>query len=687
MHNELESGHLERFIKWNLGLYDHLIVLDDFSTDDSIKFMEPYADLMIKNTMNSFKSELRNKNILLNKAVEYFPDTDWFLWLDADELILDSRLNIESLLIETSQLNYDGIQLGLVNLWRSENHYRIDSGFNDVKNVRFWKNNGKLKFELKNGLHNLMHPQGIQKIRAYNGLKVLHFGFSSVKCIVDKYAVYKSNGQRGKNLWRLIDESNLQLEQIKEEKKFLGSRFNDFYSISRESIDLDKKLSLSEYVGMAEALSLRIKSQPVVTLVSLIYSGIDWLEFQYRELLKLKNEFGPGEVEILFIANDANQDVVNFLKMNLIPFKVAPGKKYKDEWYINSVYRAYNFGVQESKGEYVLLVNSDMAYAPGFLYNIMQNRSKNKYLVGKLIESGRLTPADSAIKSNLGKKIKNFKRLKFYKLARGISQNSLSNGGLYMPSLVNREVFLSNGGFPEGNLKANSLDNYLQTKRFDAAKMGDSVIPGDAVFIKLLQQKGISHETVNNAIAYHFQEGEKSEYSKKINSYTGIGIGINTKSILRRQIIQNNYNKLAFIEEFSSFTKYEPRIEFLFSDELVFMSKKSRKILVDIPSFTSQVMFTKNIKGVNIASIISGSSDTILKNVEATNCHGYMIIGLEETLEYGIIPQFELQDIITKEFELSFVIDNYLSFIDKIKNLIPHKIKKLIKIFIRAIKH
>ena len=685
MHNELESGHLERFIKWNLSLYDNLIVLDDFSTDDSVEFMEPYADLIIKNSMNSFKSELRNKNILLNKAVEYFPDTDWFLWLDADELILDSRLNIESLLIETSQLNCDGIQLGLVNLWKSENHYRIDSGFNDVKNVRFWKNNGKLKFEIKNGLHNLMHPQGIQKIRTYDGLKVLHFGFSSVKCIVNKYAVYKSNGQRGKNLWRLIDESSIQLKEIKEEKEFLGSRFSDFYSISRESIDIDKKLSLSDYVGMADALSLRNKTQPVVTLVSLIYSGIDWLEFQYGELLKLKNEFGPGEVEILFIANDANQDVVNFLKMNSIPFKVAPGRKYKDEWYINSVYRAYNFGVKESKGEYVLLVNSDMAYAPGFLYNIMQNRSKNKYLVGKLIESGRLTPANSAIRANLGKKIKNFKRLKFYKLAQGISRNSLSYGGLYMPSLVNREVFLNNGGFPEGNLKTNTLHTFLQSKIFDAANMGDIVLPGDAVFIKLLQQKGITHETVNNAIAYHFQEGEKSEYSKEINSYTSTGIGINTKSTLRRKIIQNNYNKLTFIKEFSSFTKYNPRVEFLFSDELIYTSKKSRKILVDIPSFNNQVMSAKNIKNLNIASIITSSSDTILKNVGETNCHGYMILGLEETFEYGIIPQFDLQDIISKEFELSFAIDNYLSFIDKIKNLIPHKIKKLIKIFLKEL--
>jgi hypothetical protein len=212
MHNELESGHLERFIKWNTCLYDNLVALDDSSTDNSVEFIAPYASLMIKNSVNSFRSELLNKSIMLNKALAYFPNTDWFLWLDADELILDSRFDIENLLIESSKLNYDGIQLGLVNLWKSEYRYRIDSGFNNVKNVRFWKNNGNLKFEQKNGLHNLMHPQGIRKIRAYEDLKVLHFGFSSVSYIANKYAVYRSNGQRGKNLWRLIDESSIQLK-------------------------------------------------------------------------------------------------------------------------------------------------------------------------------------------------------------------------------------------------------------------------------------------------------------------------------------------------------------------------------------------------------------------------------------------------------------------------------------------
>ena len=146
IYNEKQSGHLERFLKWNNSLYDNLVVLDDRSTDDSVEFVKPHASLLIENTMNSFRSELRNKGLLLDSAKEAFPETDWFLWLDADELLLEDRSSIDSLLAKTSSADFDGIELPLVNLWRSEYFYRIDSGFNEVKNVRFWKNKTDLCF-------------------------------------------------------------------------------------------------------------------------------------------------------------------------------------------------------------------------------------------------------------------------------------------------------------------------------------------------------------------------------------------------------------------------------------------------------------------------------------------------------------------------------------------------------------
>lgn len=522
--NEKQSGHLERFVKWNISLYDNLVVLDDRSADDSVEFIKPHASLLIENSMNSFRSELRNKGLLLNSAKEAFPDTDWFLWLDADELLLEDRTKIDFLLAKSSLADFDGIELPLVNLWRSEHFYRIDSGFNDVKNVRFWKNTTDLNFSKKPGLHHLLHPLGIKRVLKMDELKVLHFGFSSASLIANKFSIYRENGQRGRNLLRLIDETNLQVENIELQKYTLGSRFKNYYQDNIENDFASEKVSFRKYLDLTNQVLPDKWRKPTVTLISLIYGGVDWLEFQFSELLQLKNEFGPGEVEILFIANDASESVINFLKSNSIPYKSAPGRKSESEWYINSVYRAYNFGVKEAKGDYVLLTNSDMSYAPGFLYSMMQQRSPSKYLVGKLIESGRLKPSNLAIKKNLGKTLEKFKREKFYRIANKIASNSLSPAGLFMPCLVDRQVFLDRGGFPEGNLVPQSLESYVKSGNYVLALQGDPVISGDFAFVKRLESEGFQHETLNSAIAYHFQEGEKSEVKASSPSKVNSGI-------------------------------------------------------------------------------------------------------------------------------------------------------------------
>ena len=524
VYNEKHSGHLERFLKWNNPLYDNFVVLDDRSTDDSVEFIKPHASLLIENNMNSFRSELQNKGLLLNSAKEAFPDTDWFLWLDADELLLEDRTRIDSLLAKASSADFDGIELPLVNLWRSEHFYRIDSGFNEVKNVRFWRNKTDLNFSKKTGLHGLLHPLEIKKVLEMDELKVLHFGFSSALLIANKFSIYKENGQRGRNLLRLIDETNLQVENVELQKLSLGSRFENYYQKNSTVDFLEEKVSLRKYLDLANTFRPEKDRKPAVTLISLIYAGVDWLEFQYSELLKLRNEFGPDEVEILFIANNASESVIKFLDTNFIPYRVAPGRKSQSEWYINSVYRAYNFGVKEAKGDYVLLTNSDMSYAPGFLYSMMQQRSPSKYLVGKLVESGRLKPSNLAIKKNLGKTLEKFKRKKFYRLANKIASNSLSPAGLFMPCLVDRQVFLDRGGFPEGNLVPQSLESYVKSGNYVLALQGDPVISGDFAFVKRLESEGFQHETVNSAIAYHFQEGEKSEVkaSSRSRVYSGI---------------------------------------------------------------------------------------------------------------------------------------------------------------------
>jgi hypothetical protein len=444
-------------------------------------------------------------------------------------------------------------------------------------------------------------------------------------------------------------------------------------------------VSFRKYLDLANTVSPDKERKPAVTLISLIYAGVDWLEFQYSELLQLKNEFGPGEVEILFIANDASESVINFLNSNLIPYKVAPGRKSPSEWYINSVYRAYNFGVKEAKGEYVLLTNSDMSYAPGFLYSIMQQRSPSKYLVGKLVESGRLKPANLAIKRNFGKVLEKFKREKFYKFADRIASDSITPGGLYMPCLVDRKVFLNNGGFPEGNIRSSSLQEYIETGRSEIATHGEQLIPGDLAFIKALESNKINHHTVGSAVAYHFQEGEKSESKEDLNTKIKSGINLSSVPNLQNDRFAHRYlMQSTFVKNASQLDSEvsNPRVEITINQNKFSVSNPIRRMIIDIPSFNNKSLNVTNVLGDKVDSIITHNCDFDLNSATLNDVHVYFSSVFQVPPEIDKLNVESINRAVLQELELSFKLHIKLSFFSQLKSKIPYRLKTLIRILL-----
>ena len=363
-------------------------------------------------------------------------------------------------------------------------------------------------------------------------MHVTHFGFASPELIARKFKTYRGVGQQGKNLWRLVNESNMVLRPIQDRFEIMGSRSREYFSTFPSNHEAVNSSSLYEYLLASKNLAIPRKERPFISLICLIYSGIDWLEFQYGELLKLQRELGPDEVEILFVANDASVPVLNFLKHNNIPHVVAPGRKNSEEWYINSVYRAYNFGALSARGRYLLFVNSDMAYAPGFLHAMASAAGPKIYLVSKLVESGRLKPAEIAIKRNFGKSLKTFRRKSFYRFAQRNLSDSTENGGLFMPCLVSRDEFLDLGGYPEGNILKESYTSYLKSGEYRLARPGEDLITGDKSFVDRFIAKNGEQLTTNNAMVYHFQEGEKSTSHRSKNKSVPSGIAISNDQLI-----------------------------------------------------------------------------------------------------------------------------------------------------------
>jgi len=558
--NEVSTGHLERFIERNLELFDKLYVFDDASTDGSDEIIEKHSTVLIRAQDSKFSSELEIKSELLKRIQAECDEGDAILRLDADEILYASKAELNQLINESFALGFDSISLPHRNLWRSTSFYRLDDGYNNFRPARVWKLSNQLSFPRKFGLHVTSDPQGLTATREVDRFPVIHFGFASTELILQKYENYRQHWLSGYALNRMINEKGLRLEKLSSEKENLGERFLEFHDKDSGSV-APERLSPLQWMTLTRKIQVEFEQnnvEPKLTLVSLIYKDLEWLEFQYSQLLKLQTDLPMGQVEILFIANDATPEVLTFLKENLIPHHAISTKAHDDEWFINSVYRAYNQAVEFSKTEYVYLVNSDMAYTKGTLSRIFEQRAPHLMLASRLVELGVMESGKYGIERSFGSSPKTFRAKDFARYAESISEPEIREGGLYMPLLVHRETFLRTGGYPEGNLTPESLETYASGGAPEIARKGSESVPGDRAFVMRAAKRGVLHKTVFDSIAYHFQAGEMRSKSSAKNRPSGFAVvnnsirGVNKEKVLWGYLVERLSNKGAKVQAVES---------------------------------------------------------------------------------------------------------------------------------------
>lgn len=237
MYNEFENGNLERYMHSVARYCDVIVVYDDASTDDSLEYMHTWADwargrCLIEGTSSDWKlrevhiitaekndyvAEVEHKAKLLELAIDI--GSDWIFRIDADEVIemRGEEGRIRELCKEADKTGIDSYAFRNANLWRSPAFYRIDNSFNDFVSCRLWKNNGELRYNnTKRGLHQRAVPDGLSNEK-WADIITLHYGFASDESIVHKYTMYRSHGQKGWELERLIDERTLKVNKSKPE--------------------------------------------------------------------------------------------------------------------------------------------------------------------------------------------------------------------------------------------------------------------------------------------------------------------------------------------------------------------------------------------------------------------------------------------------------------------------------------
>ncbi len=512
--NELRKQNLERFWKYIQPVCDALVVYDDGSTDGSYEYMLDKAVFTLRAGENDFENEVNHKKILLEYALKLQPD--FILWMDADEVLTaNAKDELQNLCKYADENNIDGISFHEINLWRSNSWKRIDNSYDLGWFVRLWRVTPEIMFnEADPGLHQQQYPHSIKTIEKTDRVGVIHYGFASDRSLAFKYLVYRSHGQTGWALERLLDESTLSLEKV-DQKYFPAGLITDDEKPAQRSFN-EALSTLEDYKEEV--------FKPRISIVCLIYKSTEWLKFVYEQVLKYTD---LSDKEFYFVANDANESVLKYLDQNYIPHYIWNNSpEQRSEWYINNVYRAWNYSAQMAKGDYLLFVNSDMAFSENWVENLFNKLNGKNCVASRLVESGKLLSGDHAVSKNFGRLVDDYNETAFQKFVAEVSEDELKEGGLFMPLLIGKDDFLKVGGYPEGNIVPGT--NICNP---EIAKQGEACVSGDVVIMQKLAEQGIKHTTSYDSIVYHFQCGEMDS--------SGTGITEHNDKVIT--IISNDY--------------------------------------------------------------------------------------------------------------------------------------------------
>lgn len=243
---------------------------------------------------------------------------------------------------------------------------------------------------------------------------------------------------------------------------------------------------------------------PVVSIFSLVYRSYEYAEFITEVVRRYTPEIEAGIAEFYLVANNPTSRLRKWLKNSDVTSYHFDKKQPKSNNscgpdYLRGVYAAYNFGVEMASAPKVVMLNSDMVPSRGWLEAMLLEAKQELALAAHLVEPyhPQYGVFPGALLANLGSNLKDFDFEKWDALVdgyQGLGTGS-QNAAPYMPVLIDREVFLSAGGFPPGNV-------------FIA---GECVAGDEFLFNHLRQTHQITHrKTSRPVLFYHFKEGEKS---------------------------------------------------------------------------------------------------------------------------------------------------------------------------------
>lgn len=234
-----------------------------------------------------------------------------------------------------------------------------------------------------------------------------------------------------------------------------------------------------------------------IEIISLIFKSIDYLTFIVNEL---KNCSAIGwDVSIRVVANDATEEILDYLPTLGIPYSIY-NDPLPESYYINRVYRCYNYAVKTSAFDNVCLVNSDMLFSKNWLDNLLKYHDGINIPCSRLFESGKMRSGLHGVSIDCGRSPSTLDRKLWDSIVNTRSEDRIELKGLYAPCIFEKNKFISSGMYPEGNIYKDGIGTCN----------GPVLMSGDTWFFNKLETEfNMKHITVFNSLVYHIQEGEK----------------------------------------------------------------------------------------------------------------------------------------------------------------------------------
>ena len=237
-----------------------------------------------------------------------------------------------------------------------------------------------------------------------------------------------------------------------------------------------------------------------IEIISLIFKSCDYLELIHKELKSENCKVEGWDIFLWIVANDVTPEVISKLKSLDIPYTIYNDPKPND-YYLNRVYRCWNYAGKTTKSDNICFVNSDMVFSKDWLKNLLKHHDGINIPCSRLVESGKMLSGTHGISFNCGRNPKEINYELWENMVNFNKSDKLENGGLFMPCILNKDRFIESGMYPEGNIYRDGIGT-----------LNGFVESGDSWYFKKLEKEyGMKHITVFDSLVYHIQEGEKDE--------------------------------------------------------------------------------------------------------------------------------------------------------------------------------